>query len=601
MSEAQSPGVAQPAPIACEPASPPSSSPFGRPLFTFLVLAAPALYLAFLIFQHGTDTPWGDQWDGTAPLFLKMKADTLQFSDFYRFHNEHRIVFPRLLTVGLAKLTNWNVRAELLVIWLLACLCAFNVWRLAKVTRLLEARSGYWLLLAANALLFTPIQWENVLWGFQIGFFLPLACITASLWIGASLKAPWSFVMTALLCFVTTFSIASGFCAWLITAPLLWFSVQEASRRKQAVMWALWTGLAVASVSLYFRGLTRPRGHPSPMEALEQPVLALRFWCAYLGLPFGTGTALESASVATFAGAALVALFAASLLYLWRCRRDQVLLRRALPWVSLASIALLNSALTTVGRVGFGIPGALQSRYISFAVFLPISLLFLGRLILSHSRQQETPRSQNAGARVVVVGTAFAVLFVLATIDSLRMWPRFEHDRRTGKSALLLINILDEPDALAQYIHWWRGELRPVANELNELGYLRPPLLRSNRIRDIAVEGAGTRMGEFNRLAKDREGKLVAIGWAILPDRDAADSVLLTYDDAAGEPIIFARADVTSPRPDVSEKLKNPRFLHTGWVASWDPGALPEGARHIRAWAFDADVARAFPIGSKSM
>src|ERR1041384_6398064 len=121
------------------------------------LLALPAIWLGYLMFKYAVDVPFGDQWDGIAPLFAKMRSGTLGFSDFFAFHNEHRIFFPRLLIFSLAKLTNWNVRAEVALIWVLACLCALNVWRLARATGFGSAPSRWSLLLFANALLFTPM------------------------------------------------------------------------------------------------------------------------------------------------------------------------------------------------------------------------------------------------------------------------------------------------------------------------------------------------------------------------------------------------------------------------------------------------------------
>lgn len=545
--------------------------------------------------------PWGDQWDASVMLFRKMHAGTLRLPDFFGFHNEHRIVFPQLLTFAVAQLTHWNVRAELLVIWLLACVCSLNVWRLAQVTGLLKEKSGYWLLLASNALIFTPLQWENLLWGFQIGFFLPLACLTACPWVALSVRAPFNILLTAILCFVTTFSIASGFGSWLMTAPLiLWAGPRLQRRGRHLVALGLWFGVAGISVWLYFQSFVRPRGHPSPLEALKHPFRALQFWLAYLGFPFATGASLDWASVATFVGAVLSCLLVGCLFYLWRWRADQVLFRRALPWLALISIALVNCTLTTVGRVGFGMPGALQSRYVSFAVFLLIGLLFLGALLLSHWREDSHALPAPLKHGLVVLGSGLAVLLVLGTIQSLQMWSRFQHERLAGKAVLSVINILDEPAALARYIHWARSGLRPWANQLDDLGYLQPRLLRSNRVREIAGETGGRIVGGLDGVGKTPDGQRIASGWAMLLDRETADSVLLTYDDLSGEPIIFARADVSSPRPDIGRKLGD-KYLFSGWMTSWGEGAVPSGAQTIRAWAFDAEVGRAFPIGSASL
>jgi hypothetical protein len=72
-----------------------------RRLARLLLIAAPPLLIGFLIFRDGVDTPFWDEWDRTAPLFEKMAAGTLGFADFFAQHNEHRILFPRLIFFGL--------------------------------------------------------------------------------------------------------------------------------------------------------------------------------------------------------------------------------------------------------------------------------------------------------------------------------------------------------------------------------------------------------------------------------------------------------------------------------------------------------------------
>ena len=554
------------------------------------------------MFLYGVDTPWGDQWDGTVSLLKKMEAGTLGFADFFAFHNEHRIFFPRLITLGLAKLTHWNIRAELLVIWILACICSVNLWRVALITGWQDSCDRGWLLLAANVLLFTPLQWENLLWGFQIGFFLPLACLTACLWTALSLRRPWCFVVTLVLCLVRTFSVASGFVCWLLTAPLLLFSHGKVRGRGLKVWWLLWLFLGAISVYLYFHGYTQPATHSNAWEALEHPLRATHFVLAYLGTPF-SGTAPNASALAPVASAVLVILFAACLLYLWRWRRERTLLAQALPWVSLASSALVSASLTMAGRLGFGVTAATQSRYVSFAIMLPIGLLFLTSLVLRHWRAQSDNGAGTVGLKrgLVVVATGLALLFVFGTIDSLESWSRFQHSRLSGKAGLLLINVVDEPADLARNVHKTEPALKAHTNFLDRMGYLRPRLVQSNRIREIAFQTNAKTMGEFEEIGK-RGGDFTASGWAILPENHrAADGVLLTYDDAHGEPIIFALADVGYKRPEVSQRLNDKVYLRSGWKKSWKAGQVPVGAQVVRAWTFDAENCRAFHIGATSL
>ena len=580
------------------------NGPFGRPAFAFIVLALPALWVGSLVYHYGVDMPWGDEWDSTRLLLEKMQAGTLGLGDFFAFHNEHRIFFPRLLTLGLAKLTHWNVRAELLMIWILACVCSLNLWRVAQVTGWRNSRARHWLLLGTNILLLTPLQWENLLWGFQIGFILPLATMTACLWVAPSLRRPFDFFATMVLCFISTFSIASGFASWFLTAPLLLLWNRKTPARGERSWRLVWVSVGIVSVCSYFHGFVRPAAHPSPMEAIKHPLLAARFALAYLGNPFGSaGTAFKQASIAQMAGAGLVIVLLVSVVYLWRCRRDRILMGHSLPWLSLTLIALVNAVLTTFGRVGFGINGAMRSRYVSFAIMMPIGLLFLVSLILRHWHERSPVNVHRVRVTVGFVSfvTALTLLFIGTTIHSVS-WRALQHEHLTGKSALLFVDVLDEPETLVRYVHWSHWTLKAWTENLDRLGYLHPRLVRSNRVREIASDSDGERMGEINQFGRTPTGELGVSGWAILPGKHrVADSVLLTYDSPEGEAIIFARVNVMYPRSDVSKRLDDEAYHGCGWMKSWKPEAIPSSAQRISAWAFDAEDCRAFSLGSATM
>jgi hypothetical protein len=120
-----------------------------------ILLALPALSILLLISVYGVNVPFWDQWKGVAAVLEKMNAGTLGFRDFMAQHNEHRIFFPRLLTFLLALVTHWNVKAELFMSWLLACICSYNFWRMSKFTGRGGSTAGFWLLLGVNILLWT--------------------------------------------------------------------------------------------------------------------------------------------------------------------------------------------------------------------------------------------------------------------------------------------------------------------------------------------------------------------------------------------------------------------------------------------------------------
>jgi hypothetical protein len=194
------------------------------------LIFAPPLLIGLLIFKNGVDFPVLDEWDGTVPLFEKMADGTLGVADFFAQHNEHWIFFPRLIFYALGRLTHWDIRAELWVIWLLTLVCLFSIWQMARRT---NSARAFWISFAASLLLFSPLGVAKFLWGFQVGFLLPLACVTTCIWTAGSVRYPFNFIVAIILCTISTFSIASGFTSWLLTTPvLLLANAQSPSSRK---------------------------------------------------------------------------------------------------------------------------------------------------------------------------------------------------------------------------------------------------------------------------------------------------------------------------------------------------------------------------------
>jgi hypothetical protein len=403
---------------------------------------------------------------------------------------------------------------------------------------------------------------------------------------------------------VSTFSIASGCASWLLAAGLLFLANGKAKSRFHLLCWFLWICTACISVVLYFHGFRQPGWHPSESESLRHPLLAVQFALTYLGFPFSSGIPLHRTAIATSVGGALFVLLLLVLVYLWRARTDPLFVMRSTAWLAFIGIVLTNCFLTMLGRVGFGIPAAMQSRYVSFAILLPIGLLFLTAQIVRHWRVRQPLDSRLRKWTVfgsVAFSAVLALLFCFATIRVLRFWPILQHERLSGKAVLFLINVLDEPGARRRYLHP-NPAVKDWALALNQLGYLRPRPLRSNRIGEIARSAPGQLAGALQQLDRTSGGDLIVAGWAILPWKNrVADSVLLTSQDELGDPLIFARVDVKRRRDDVVERLGDDSYRDCGWIKSLPREEIPPGTRRINAWALDAEDGHAFLIGSWSI
>jgi hypothetical protein len=224
--------------------------------------------------------------------------------------------------------------------------------------------------------------------------------------------------------------------------------------------------------------------------------------------------------------------------------------------------------------------------------------LFLVARIQHHCQNRNAATADKLRLSFAVGTGAFALLFFLGSAQSLGMWPLFQHDRLTAKAVLALRGLVDEPAAIARYLHRVPG-VREWADMAESLGYVRPARLTSPHLREIAAPNGGMKMGELQRIGKGNDGRMGLSGWAILPLKQRiADSVILAYDKGDSDPIIFARGNVRLRQDDVAAKLGDSIYRNSGWEVGWNRSDLPVDAKQVSVWAFDAESCRAYEIGS---
>jgi len=192
----------------------------------------------WLIALYGSPTPFWDQWVGEAAhTFVPYFNGTLTFADLLAPHNEHRIGLSRAATLGLTVATGrWDPILQMLLN------AAVHTTAIALLMIVLSRPLGAagTLLLAAFALpLFAiPFGWENLLWAFQLPFYLLLLLVLLSLYMLTSSRA-WTFRwwIGTLLAVLTYFCIASGaltLLAFVVLAGLQMLAGQRKGARELA-------------------------------------------------------------------------------------------------------------------------------------------------------------------------------------------------------------------------------------------------------------------------------------------------------------------------------------------------------------------------------
>jgi hypothetical protein len=328
-----------------------------RALWTRLGVLVPPCALGLFVWHFGVDVPWLDQWE--LPTLLEKRAlGTLRLADFWAPHNEHRLFFPRLIMVGLAGLTDWNIRWELAVILLLALgTFAIFAWKLHR-------NEAAWALPLVSVLVFSLSQKENWLWGWQIQILLNVLAVVAGLAILSRPNVSTAGVaLASALGVVAYYSFANGVAFFPVAVLVL---LAAGGARPDRV--GLLVSVCAAATMLYLRGFPSAANAPPSTHTPVHVLLALPYALAYLGNPLRVGPTW----VAVLLGLLGVATFS------WAFRRGRAAApERAAFALGLAGYAIGSAVITAVGRAGFGVQQAASSRYATIATLFWVGLVLL--------------------------------------------------------------------------------------------------------------------------------------------------------------------------------------------------------------------------------
>jgi hypothetical protein len=192
------------------------------PLFALSVFALTLFGVKlWLISTYGNAIPLYDQWSGEAEVLYKPFLEgTLGWSKWFAPHNEHRIFTTRLLAVALLVINGvWSPLLQMVVNAALhVATLGLTIALLARVV----GREYLPMLLIFSLVLFgVPYAFENILIGFQSGFYFLLLFSIPSLWLIIT-KPPlslqwWGGVVCAIIAFFSLGSGAFAFAAALAT------------------------------------------------------------------------------------------------------------------------------------------------------------------------------------------------------------------------------------------------------------------------------------------------------------------------------------------------------------------------------------------------
>jgi len=356
------------------------------------VVAAPALYVWYIA-AFGVNVPIQDSWNTNIPILQAFRTGRLTLALLWAPHNEDRMLFPNLVLLISDSLSHLDQKVDMylsaaFLIGAAILLC----WLLRRTTRL----HGIWLV-PVVFLLFNLVQAQNALWAFQLAWMLVLFCLMGTLCLLELSPTSWpTFILACFVAVVGPFSSAQGLLVW--PAGFVYLLALRAPVKRIFI----WIGLGLATTALYLYNFGAAPGTSGSTYLLHHLTAGLHFFLDLVGgiSPVHPGPV---GALVLAAGPALVWI-GRSRGIAWSAFRVPTVL-----WLS----AVLFDLLVTEGRLSFGVPYALSSRYTTYNLLIAISLYCAAFTVATSAARPENLRrfvpTSPVGAAVLalcVLGTA---------------------------------------------------------------------------------------------------------------------------------------------------------------------------------------------------
>jgi len=417
---------------------------------------------------------------------------------------------------------------------------------------------AYVALIPIAVLLFHTDQWQNWLWGFQLAWPIPVLALIASI-ASLSLSSRLAVRLTIILLatVVAVLSMGNGLLVPLILSVILLGQFLAHRNGKTFLELALAAALVVVSLAL----LISHRPHSGMYNFNFRGVL--RGVCLVLANPFldlslSAPDHLAGSLVLTISISLVLASF---FVWLVLCGRKNEGFDSPLYSIgfALASWAVLNSIMIASARGGLGLEGLAQSRYISYAVLLPVGLTLMSAALLL--RPPKTLRSGYICRAWIYISIALAAWSLHSEPARLR-WGRALHDVYEPIFSLLKIAPVFPVDAeLSRVIT--RADRTALIKEVSQHRLIRGmiPPIRRIPARMLVVNDE---VGNIDKLTDRLQGGGMDIeGWAALPwKHEVPDASFVGTLNEDGSVDLLAPILIHKNRPDI-QALGGPS--ESGW------------------------------------
>lgn len=583
------------------------------PWLPWLLVICPAVVLAMLIKEHAVNAPFLDDFMNV-PLFAKAAKGPLEWHDFFAAQMEHRIAFSRLVFLFFHHFWPTDYLKQIWFTWLLLCLTMVNVVLLLRYS-MKEAWGKSWPVAALAALsLFSPVQYQVVLWAFMHQVVCLLFFFTSAMIIW---QTKWPVVLRfglSLICVLcATLSFSSAILFWLLLLPVIWWCAPLGRPSDRWIISVVWLGIFALVMACYFHNLKNEvapefsigQGNEQTMgrnihEFLDDPWKSIDFALRIQGGFLARGAQDDLLKISLNFGAAMMGIYTACALYwLWHFR-DAELRRKMMPWLLLGFYGIGTMFAISLGRVWLTRVGttALSGRYTVHAMTLAMVLPALVWLLALDLAERYPRIRRYIRESLLVTG----VIYLTVQTNSWHYGSRLMESWQSARMRAATNTLFYKTKVPLDYDY---AGVATLAMEADDLGMLKPKMLADARLDHFRTHPHPLNESFANwaslAIVHREDGVYAtAVGSALFKQyARVPDAIFLTWFDPADQHWeIFRVAQVTA-MPVYLEGMfsydvefiyppaNGPRENLSEFNSTFKLDSLPNGVHKLAAWAYD--------------
>ncbi|GCL56443.1 hypothetical protein NIES3806_38040 [Microcystis aeruginosa NIES-3806] len=563
----------------------------------FIAYLIPVALVIWFISKFSVDVPFNDQW-ALVSLFDKIDKGSATFGDFFALYNGHRILFTQAIFALLAFTSKWNLDLERYFNVFLVIITFFLMYKIAEISDNQDKLSFHLFNISTCFLLFSLYQGGAFVYGYQ-SVFITNTCLVLAVFIISfpqNIAPNIRLFLAAICCFIASFSGGEGLINWLAVLPSV--IAVEGNTKKRILRTVVYMLLFVLCYFIYTID-SQKTSTTDILFFIKNLPTTLNYFFTILGAGFSFRL------IPNLTGLLLFLIFLFFNFYSLRKSRSE-LFRYAAPWLSMGWFTILFALLVTLARSNLGVEQALASRYAVRSIFLTISCLQTGRILMcyqsSHLEQKYYRKLRFYTLTSIVLLILFYNSVNLAVIVYARAWVE---KVSPGKNCLEIIHYLNESfyrteESTVSESHkkCTRYMDCPINNCLETLmPNATPSALVGIRNGAFILERIGFRdfpkqiqfteptkiYGQIEQpmttdkpITLSRSSKIKVTGWATLPERSQTPELVLLSSD--GDRSFFANATIVNKSDNKVQ-----------WEAEISPQSLNREETAIKGWVYDRE------------